>query len=141
PKLYPTTITITLQGQPLADAAVLLTPLDTENHWVHGSRTNQQGTATILTHGQYNGVPLGKYKLRVSKTVVEGDPPPSDIELAENPNRPKSPPQKYFHEIPPEYNDPNTTPFELEIKTTANHFMFDISKRVKIEIPRGGVTH
>jgi hypothetical protein len=138
PKLYPTTITITLQGQPLADAGVLLTPVDTENIWVHGSRTNKQGTATILTHGQYNGVPLGKYKLCVSKTLVEGEPPLSDIELAQNPKQHQPPPQKYFHEIPLEYNDSNTTPLELEINVTTNHFTFDIPKRVKIEIPSGG---
>ncbi len=134
PKLYPVTISLTIQGAPVSEAYVRLKPLDTGNIWSSGLQTDQQGEATIKTHGKFPGAPAGKYKLLVSKTLVEGERPPGELELAENPNLPKPPPQKFFHEIPLLYDDPKQTPFELEVKPGNNCFTFDVPERVKIEI-------
>jgi hypothetical protein len=60
PKRYPTTITITQQGQILPDAGVTLVSLGNSPKWVSGSLTDKHGNATIRTHGQYDGAPLGK---------------------------------------------------------------------------------
>lgn len=78
PKLEPVTVTV-LQGDvPLANATLNLKPLEpsTTNNFTCGGTTNEEGVATIVTHGQYKGAPVGKYKVAVSCVVGEGTPPP-----------------------------------------------------------------
>ena len=71
PDLYPVTLTILLDDQPLAGALVFL---HTENpeiaNWTVGSYTDNDGKAIIVTHGQFRGAPAGKFKVCVSKTEM-----------------------------------------------------------------------
>ena len=65
PKLEPVTVTV-LQGDvPLANATLNLKPLEpsTTNNFTCGGTTNEEGVATIVTHGQYKGAPLGSTRL------------------------------------------------------------------------------
>ncbi|MDR1957645.1 MAG: YbfJ family protein [Planctomycetaceae bacterium] len=138
PKLIPVTITVTLEGQPLADADVRLSPLNSANRWVSGSKTDAKGNAVIRTHGEYKGVPAGQYKVCVHKDLIEGDAPPSDIERAQNPGL-KITEQKVFRIIPVKYDEPGTTPLEIEVTESSNQMTLDIPERVKEEIKNGGV--
>ena len=67
PKPYPTVITITQDGQPLAGASVVLVPMDPSNTWHAGATTDASGKATLQTHVKYDGVVPGKYYIIVSK--------------------------------------------------------------------------
>ena len=72
PDLQPTTLTVIQGGSPLADATVNLKSLDPSTAWTCGGVTDAKGVATLVTHGQYKGAPVGKYKVSVSKTAGEG---------------------------------------------------------------------
>ena len=74
PKPCPTVITITQDGQPLADASVVLVPMDPSNTWHAGATTNASGNAILQTHVKYDGVVPGKYFIIVSKF----EPPQGD---------------------------------------------------------------
>ena len=74
PKLYPVTLTITMDGQPLEDALVnLYTEDQSISKWTVGSTTNAEGKAVIVTHGQFRGAPEGKFKVCVRKVELEGE--------------------------------------------------------------------
>jgi hypothetical protein len=100
PRLFPVTLLITLDDQPLDDALVVL---HMENgpdaKWTVGSRTNTAGQAIITTHGQFRGAPAGKFKVCVSKS--EG--------IEEN-GRPK-----LVQYVDPLFGDPKSTPLEIEV--------------------------
>lgn len=134
PRLYPLTVTVTQEGRTLDDATVALTALDEGNPWTSGSRTDKNGVATIRTHGRYDGVPAGKYKVCIKKILVEGDPPPSEMELFENPGMPRGKPQELYHVVPLNFNDPEKTPFEVEVKESSNKCRLEIPETVKIPV-------
>ena len=138
PKLYSATVTIKQADKELADATVRLVPLDASNTWATGAVTDQQGKAVMRTHGRYSGAPAGKYKVCVLKIVTEGAMTYSDIEKGENPNLKDSPGETY-HVVATDYDDPEKTPFELEIASGKNAFEFSIPEAVKIVVPYGGV--
>lgn len=73
PKLYPVILNITADEQPLTNALVVLYA---ENEaiakWTVGSVTDAEGKAIIVTHGQFQGAPEGKFKVCVRKTEMEG---------------------------------------------------------------------
>jgi len=74
PKLYPVTISIIQDGQPLDGATVTLiakTPAVAQYGTSSGT-TTATGTATIRTYG-YDGVPIGDYTVLVEKRVTEGE--------------------------------------------------------------------
>ncbi len=68
PKTVSCVITITQEGQPLALASVQLTPADGQRDWMCRAMTDEQGVATMHTYGRYEGAPLGKFKVVVTKT-------------------------------------------------------------------------
>jgi hypothetical protein len=76
PDLYPATITITQENQPLGDAIVMLASADKSVQWSAVARTNAQGVAILETGGQYKGVPAGTYKVTVTKQEIERPPDP-----------------------------------------------------------------
>ena len=70
PKLRPTTITITQEGAPCADASVqLLKKDDLTYKWLAGGKTDAMGKCVVKTQGQYNGAPEGDFTVVVYKTV------------------------------------------------------------------------
>lgn len=66
PKLQPTTITIIQDGKGLEDASVALIPEGSSNFF-GGGRTDANGVTQIRTHGKYDGLVPGKYKITVTK--------------------------------------------------------------------------
>jgi len=71
PKLYPVTISIIQDGQPLDGATVTLIA-KTPSTYGTASATTVAGTAKIRTYG-YDGVPAGDYTVLVEKRVTEGE--------------------------------------------------------------------
>jgi len=130
-KLYPTKLVITQKGKPLVGASVRLisSASDTSNQWTVGALTDEQGVATIRTHGSYDGAPAGKYKVCVTKTVDEN--PPLDPSSSEDGIRARAErAKKIFSIVPKEYKSELSTPFEVEIKGKT-HQAFDIPEEVK----------
>ena len=74
PKLYPATITVTYDdGSPAVGADVILFPENTAIiQWVYAGKTDEKGSAIMKTHGAYQGIPEGKYKVSLQKLIIEG---------------------------------------------------------------------
>jgi hypothetical protein len=130
PPLYPCNITVIQDGKPLAGANVSLVRFDGDMKWVVCGTTNSSGVTAIQTQMRYAGAPEGKYKVRISKTVSEGEPklvPSGDSEqplsIGDIPS--------YFV-IDPKYDHFNTTPFEISIaKDKTNGESFDVGQSIK----------
>jgi hypothetical protein len=128
PELYPLTIKLTQDGgKPLVDASVRLITMDanTTTRWNVSGSTNAQGIAVLKTHGEYPGVPVGKYKVVVTKEdlVYNQSTPPQIIGR--------------FHLVESQYANIVTTPLTIEVKPDTKSAEFDLgqSVREKMETP------
>ncbi len=139
PKLYSTTITITQEGKPLADASVLLIDPDGPNHrWGPSGITDGSGVATIKTDNRYPGAPAGKFKVLVSKSAREpnpfadfaqstpGTPDFNKWQTAESQ-------RKTYSYVDPNMGALETTTLEADIAAGKNALTFDVGKEVKVE--------
>ena len=96
-----------------------------------GGTTDSKGVATLITHGQYKGVPLGKYKVAVSKIIGEGTPPPPspiDEESARKFKEYQDSGATYeeFYVVDPQYRLVDTTPLEVEVVKGGNKLTVDV---------------
>ncbi|MCF0233647.1 MAG: hypothetical protein HUK22_01560 [Thermoguttaceae bacterium] len=131
PRLEPTTLTVTQEGANVPDAMITLKALDASNKWTSGGTTDASGVATLVTHGQYKGVPAGKYKVAVTKIVGEGTPPPPspiDAESARKYQEYIDSGETYeeFYVIAQEYGTIETTPLEIEVVSGKNALTVDV---------------
>ncbi|TWT73042.1 carboxypeptidase-like regulatory domain-containing protein [Allorhodopirellula solitaria] len=78
PELQPTVVKLVQGDAPLANASIRLIPQDSSNRWSTGGTTDENGEATLRTHGKYEGAPLGEYKVTVSK--IESDASNGDVD-------------------------------------------------------------
>lgn len=133
PTLYPLTLTVTQDGKPAADVMVSLRSTNPGMVWTVGGKTNSDGNTQLMTHGQYVGVPEGKYKVVLSKTENEGyeeyikakdrydDAAAAKIDV------------KFYSVIDTEYNSPQTTPIEIEVTRKTKSLTIDGGPIVRIE--------
>jgi hypothetical protein len=143
PKPYPTTITITQDGQGLEDAAVTLLPQGGST-WYAGSRTNAQGAAQIMTQGQYPGAIPGKYKILVTKrysdpskiTFPDPNVDPAGYTKAMEESAKNVEVLNSYNLIDPKYASAEATPEEIEIVAGSNTKTIDVGKAVKIKIEK-----
>lgn len=140
PDLYPCNVTITQDGAPLVGATVVLASTISDFKWSGIGTTNEKGVAEIYTNGFYKGVPLGTFKVSVSKTEREGPELPDEDTLPEDPNERKKiidPIKKqiaYYDIVAAEYMDGKTTPLEIEITSGKNDQTFDVGAKVKVQV-------
>jgi fibronectin type 3 domain-containing protein len=131
PALFPATLTITLEGKPFANAMVSLSSADGSHSWTSGGITDKNGQLAVYTHGKYQGIPAGKYKVTVdcitSDVPMPQNPTMEQIE-EHNRNHPS------FRIVPPEYTEKSNTPLEIEITQSKNTLTLDIPKSVKLKI-------
>lgn len=129
PPLYPCVITVTQNAAPLDGAVVNLVAVEKTNaKYQASSVTDENGKAVIATYG-FDGIPAGRYKVCVWKTVVEGvkEYTNSDGELVESLGTD-------YRTVEPKYSSAQSTPYEIEItaKSTSPE-PFDVGKAVKIK--------
>ena len=125
PKLYKVTLVFQQEGVPVSGASVRLVPQFT-SQWGVGGSTNAQGQVQLKTHGEYVGVPAGKYKICVTKNESEGELPRMDRPTA---------PMKHFNLVEAQYSSPDKTTLEIEITDGKNKFEpFDLGKAVRVEL-------
>ena len=130
PPLFPCEITIIQDGNPLSGATARFVPMNAANaKYQAAAITDDTGKAVASTYG-FDGVPAGKYKICVVKTVVEGVTKVTDSygDLVDSPGT-------EYRTVDPQYSNEKTTPHEIEIaggkqKTQAS---FDVGKPVKIK--------
>jgi hypothetical protein len=144
PRLYPCEITVIQDGKPLEDAIVTLEFTDSsrpENGqlWFPMGATDSDGKAVVRSNAQYDGAPIGTYKVLVSKTRQKpskyGLPPPQGTpqydkweELVENEFRP------WFGFVEKKFSNAAETPYEIEIKKGKNKLTIDVGKPVEYRI-------
>lgn len=126
PEIHSTVIKIESEGKALTDASVSLVPVDKTQTWTAGGTTDSSGTATMMTFAKFPGAPAGKFKVCVTKTLVEPDP-------NADPDSPSVGSISYDL-VDDKYANPDTSDFEVEVvagqKNTAK---FDVGPTVKTE--------
>ncbi|WP_372721103.1 hypothetical protein [Novipirellula sp.] len=140
PELYPTSIAIMQNGTPLSDATVTLYSDDAAlRRWAVGGRTDDAGTATLMTHTKYPGAPQGSFKVMVNKTETEGDPIPkhpgadaTPEQLADYDRAMKTGSFQVIQVVAEEYRTAGSTPLRIDITADGeNAFSEDIGEAVK----------
>ncbi|MCL2624701.1 MAG: hypothetical protein FWD31_13650 [Planctomycetaceae bacterium] len=123
PKLYPLALDLFQDDQPLVEATVSLYPADSTSKWSSGGFSDNNGRAVIVTHGGFDGAPVGKYKVAVVKSIIEGAPESMDDQGN----------SQSFTLIETQYTNRNTTPLEIEVQSGQNSLRLDVGKAVKIK--------
>jgi hypothetical protein len=143
PDLQPTMLTVIQGGAPLADATINLKSLDSSITWTCGGVTDANGVATLVTHGQYKGVPVGKYKVSVSKIVGEGTPPPpSPIDEASakvyQDYIDSGATYEEFDVVDKKFFDVAATPLEVKVVKGKNNLSVDVGEAIREPIRQSG---
>ena len=136
PALYPCTILLTMDGRPLDEASVTLHPME-QSGYSAGGTTNASGAVEIMTGGQYRGVPVGQYKVTVTKTVLVFDPgfEPENIKITPSGDEVQDRKARFLiaqdHSkhvplVAPNYFKNDETPLEIEVASRKNRFEFKI---------------
>jgi len=138
PKLYPVTLTIQQEGQPLSGTMVQLVPQN-PSQWGSGGTTDAQGRVNIRTHGQYDGAPEGTYAVVLTKQETLY-PMPEEIQrgsredqMAWTQNNPNALAET-FDLIQPEFQSPETTPLKVHVDKKAVKQTLDAGKAVRIPV-------
>lgn len=112
PSLVPASGTVTLNGEPLAEAQIGLQPMGIEGY-ERPSRatTDAQGKFTIGTYGADDGLPEGSYRVTVVKKelltkIPEGFAGEDMSQLG---------PVKYKWIVPMQYSDPENSGLSVEV--------------------------
>ena len=147
PKLCPTEVTVNSKSGPVADAIVSLVPADgSRAQWGSGARTNAQGVARIKTHGQFDGVPEGKYKILITKTVTEGAAPPpmgtdEESQRVYDEYMKSGSKQKFIKVIDAAFASAKTTKLTMDVSNQKlNATAVDVGEQVKEEMKSSSVT-
>jgi hypothetical protein len=137
PALHKTTLTLTQEGKPLADATVNLYPVEGVNKWPAGGITNSQGVLQVKTMTSFDGIPEGKYKVTVTKTETEGTSTAvaDDASDAARARPVAASAVKQYYLVEKDYRASNTTPLEIEIKPGKNSKEFEAGKAIRDLIP------
>ena len=132
PALYPTEITITVDGQPVENALVSAFPASATFTWPIGGKTDASGKVALMTDGKYSGAPEGELTVCVIKNRdVHGEtfntPKPTDsYDSARAWERKVTSELQTFRVVGVDYNAKETSPLKMTIKKGSNAETFDI---------------
>jgi len=117
PPLFPVTLTILLDDQPIDSALVILYTEDKAiANWTIGSVTDADGKAIIVTHGQFRGAPAGKFKVCVSKRELPRSSMGSDMPSIVGPQiQPTAGMPQVIEHVDPIFGKPESSPLEIEV--------------------------
>ncbi|MBC7353154.1 MAG: carboxypeptidase regulatory-like domain-containing protein [Thermogutta sp.] len=115
--LVKTTGQLMYKGQPVADASVMLSPLEGQRAAV--GKTDAQGRFELTTMNPRDGAMPGKYKIVITKaTAVEAAADAAEMpDITKEQALAKPAPAA----IPAKYSNPNTTPLECTIPQSGRH--------------------
>lgn len=124
PKTVPVSGTVTHNGQPVDGAAIILVATSPNGRGATGT-TDAQGKITLTTFDPGDGAIPGSYKVRISKTVLEGAP--TEEESAAYVARGEQPPSGTLKDyLPAKYKDENTSGLTADIAEGAE-LKFDLT--------------
>jgi hypothetical protein len=109
PATLPTTVTVTLNGQPVGAARVIFVPLVAGRHAAFGL-SDADGKARLTTFELGDGALPGPYRVTISKTLLDVTGPKPELRCL----------------LPPQYASPETTGLSVEVAVGANDFAFDL---------------
>lgn len=123
PELHPVKLTFTQDGKPLVDASVQLHPVDPTSRWTGGGPTGPDGSCTVRTHGRFQGLGPGEYRITVSKIeITEATDPAAE-------NTPS------FDLVDPKYGDPEKSDLRLTVPLEKPAPTFELGLPVRVPIP------
>ena len=126
-RTYPVTGVVTLNNEPVADAAVTFHPAGSGKLAVGKTDASGKFTLTTTETGQSGAVP-GRYRVTVAKYVSPEQPaaaaPAEEYQEEETETTP-APAQNV---LPAKYADPGTSGFEVEVKAGENSFTFALEQ-------------
>jgi hypothetical protein len=135
PRLYPVVITVTQEGQPLANCSVSLRYTDPSlGTWAIGGRTDAQGNAQLFTNG-FPGAPEGTFKVVLVKHENIGLDARAEAEGRNDFAAARAIQVRLWSAIELRYNDPATTPLEVEITPSTRTLSVDAGPAVQIDLP------
>ena len=120
----PVTVTLTLDGKPLPDAAVSF--IQAQNPVPAAGRTDANGVVKMMTYKTDDGAILGSHNVMIVKTEVTGKVAASQDSPDYDPN---AAPQKVKNLIPDKYNNPGTSGFKADVQKGANKFTFELKSK------------
>ena len=142
PPLFPISVTVEQEGQPVPGAVVTLHRADGDARWSASCETGSDGIAkNFFTNGKYKGVAEGTFKVCVRKlereAVEKVDLPPEPTDpferfqwrqkYEESQKRPES-----YDLIESKYFDPKLTTLEVEVAAGGkNEFTIDAGTPVR----------
>jgi len=133
PKLYPVSLKVMQEGQPLSEAAVSLSISDRSMTWSIGGVTDEQGIVVLWTHGKFRGAPAGMFKVAVNKLYNEGEKEMIEAGNREDFATAAKIQVNSFSYVKEEYNSVDTTPIEIEITSKSKMIDIDAGPAVKIK--------
>jgi hypothetical protein len=131
PDLQPCTLTFKQNDQELSEAFVMLYPVNSGNTKCEiAGNTDAKGNVVLKTHGKFSGVPVGEYKIVVTKTEqVQNEQQTSDGK-----NKTPSPKVDIYYLIDKVYTDVSTTPLTINIKNGKNIPTFDVGRPIRKKV-------
>ena len=139
PKLYPCTLKITQEGEPLVSAIVKLHSQGEPIAWTVSGKTDETGTVIIFTDGYFKGAPAGEYKITVDKLESVAPPMPAvlptgEAELQALYNKQEAETKEY-RLVEPVYCKVDSSPLSISIDKKKTEASFDVGKKYR-ELPR-----
>jgi len=116
PPLFPVSITVTMDGEPLTDALVSCTPED-NSQWFAGGVTDKNGQVALQTKGRYNGIAAGTFKVTVIKNLLSPDSTESET--------------KQLRIVHKNFNDTSTSPLLLVVEKGTKSAAFQVEPAPK----------
>jgi len=136
PPLHPCTVTLKQEGTPVAGAMVTLTSTDPSFRWSVAGITNESGVVVFKTHAQFPGVPLGDYKMIISKTERFQSKEPEEVTVGDVKMISQGSPIILYTLVDKQYANVETTPLTITVKKGKNNESFDLGKAVREELER-----
>ncbi len=130
PDIYPCSVYVTQENQPLENADVILISDDPGmNSWSIAGKTDAAGKAMLKTHGKFNGAPVGSYTVLISKDelVPEGE---AKIVGGEK----MTPPMTLYSLVDQKYNAKETSPLKMTVESKKTEQTFEVGKKIKKKV-------
>ena len=125
PKLYPVSVEVKQQDQPLEGATVTLISKTPTTYGTASAQTNASGVAKLLTYG-YSGVPSGEYSVLIQKLGTEGAVGSRTLEGV-----PVMLGGQTYNYVDAKYSREVSTPFGLSVGKKAVKETFEVGEPVR----------
>lgn len=128
PDLHPCKLHFTMDGTDLANASITMIPTESAQRWSASGNTDNNGNAVMFTHGHYEGVPEGDYKITAFKTVKKD----SAGNIIEDENSTEES-VTLFEAVPSMFHNQKTTSLEMTVVAGKNENTFDLGNSVLVQ--------